>query len=127
MQLHPALDLFYHRPVQKGVCMLDYGQQCTGCYCWVQCKNKGQLMPSPTMARSLLGYFSRGTYPPAVGQRVLPLPIRSSTSSSLQAISSAGDREVGARFGAGRFKSLKDSGGAGSERGDRGDIDGEGS
>ena len=24
------------------------GRQCTGCYCWGKCQNKGRLMPTPT-------------------------------------------------------------------------------
>ena len=50
------------------------GRQCTGCYCWGRCKNRGRLMPSPTTARGLLGHLPRGTDPPATKQCSSPLP-----------------------------------------------------
>ena len=30
-------------------------RQCTWCYCWGRCNNRGRLMPSPTTERVLLG------------------------------------------------------------------------
>ena len=46
LQLHPALDLLHRGP-----------STCTGCYRWVRCKNRGNIMPYPTMASGLLGHF----------------------------------------------------------------------
>ena len=66
------------------------GRQHTVCYCWGRCKNRGQLMPSPTTERGMLGHFPRGADPPAIDQRSSTPPVRSPTSLSLRAISSAG-------------------------------------
>ena len=79
-------------------------------------------MPSPTTVRSLFGHFPRGADPPAVQQRVLPLPVRSPTSSSLQAILVAGAGGGGARGGVGGRRSPRDGGGGG--RGTEGGIQG---
>ena len=65
------------------------GWQCTGCYFWGKCKNKGRLMPSPTTMRGLLGIFPRGADPRATNPRTTTLPVQSPTSSSLRAISVA--------------------------------------
>ena len=48
-------------------------------------------MPSPTTTRGLLGHFSRDADPPANDRRAPTPPVRSLTSSSLRAISAAGD------------------------------------
>ena len=66
------------------------GRQCTGCYCWGRCKNRGRLLPSPTTTRGLLGHFPRGADPPAIDRRAKITPFRYPTSSSLRAISAAG-------------------------------------
>ena len=55
------------------------GRQCTGCYCWGQCKNRGRLIPSPTTTRGLLGHFLRGADPPATNQCASP-PFRMTAS-----------------------------------------------
>ena len=65
------------------------GRQCTGCYCWGKCNNKGRIMPSPKTTRGILGHFPRGTDPPANNRRATNLPFRSPTSSSLRAILAA--------------------------------------
>ena len=62
------------------------GLQCTGCYCWGRCKNRGRLLPSPTTMRGLLGHFPRGADPPANNQRATTPPVRLPTSLSLRAI-----------------------------------------
>ena len=67
------------------------GQQCTGCYCWGKCKNKGQLMPPPTTMRGLLGPFPQGADPPTTDPCATTLPVRFPTSSSLREISAARD------------------------------------
>ena len=83
-------------------------QQCTGCYWWGRCKNRGRLMPSPTTERGLLGIFPRGADPPATNQRATTLPVLSPTSLSLRAILAAGARGWGERLqgpeGGGREK-----------------------
>ena len=61
-------------PSARAYGFCNDGRQWTGCYCWVPCKNRGQLMPSPTMARGLLGHFPRGADPLASNQCVAPLP-----------------------------------------------------
>ena len=66
------------------------GRQCTGCYFWGKCHNKGRLMPSSTTARGLLGHFPQGADPPAIDPRVTTPPLRSPTSLSLREISAAG-------------------------------------
>ena len=66
------------------------GRQCTGCYCWGKCKNKGRLMPSPTTTRGLLGHFPQGVDLPANDRRATTLPVRLPISLSLRAISVAG-------------------------------------
>ena len=68
------------------------GRQCTGCYCWGGCKNWGQISPSPTTMRGLLGHFPRGADPSATDRRAKTPPVRSSTSLLLRAISEAGAR-----------------------------------
>ena len=69
------------------------GRQCTGCYCWGKCKNKGQLMPSPTTTRGLMGIFPQGADPPATNPRSTTPPVRSPKSLSIRAISAARARE----------------------------------
>ena len=59
------------------------GRQCTGCYCWGKCKNRGQLMPSPMTTQGLLGHLPRGAELPANDRRATTPPVRSLTSSSL--------------------------------------------
>ena len=67
------------------------GRQCTGCYCWGNCKDKGWFMLSPTTTRGLLIHIPRGADPPANDRRATtPPPVRSPKSLSLRAISAAG-------------------------------------
>ena len=83
-------------------------------------------MLSPTTARGLLGHLLRGADPPATNQRASPLPVRSSTYSSLQAILADGAGGGGARGGAGGRKIPRDGRGGGrgvSRRSrDRGEV-----
>ena len=58
-------------------------------------------MPSPILARGLLGHFLRGAEPPTVVQSASPLTVRSPTFLSLRIISAAGARGGGARGSAG--------------------------
>ena len=84
------------------------GRQCTDCYCWGHCKNQGWLMPSPTMARGLLGHFLHGADPPATDQRSTTPPVRLPTYFSLRAILAARARRSGARGRASDRKIPKD-------------------
>ena len=95
------------------------GRKFTEFYCWGRCKNRGQLMPSPNMARGLLGHFPRCADPPATDQRASSPPVQSPTSLSLREILEAGARGGGARGGAGGRKSLRDGGGGGGGAGGR--------
>ena len=101
------------------------GRQCTGCYCWSQCKNQGRLMTSPTTARGILGHFPRGTDPPKADQSASPPPVLLPTYSSLQAISTSGAGGGCARGGAGRRRSPRYGGGGGRGSGER-NKDGQG-
>ena len=74
-------------PSAIGCGFRNAGRYCTGCYCWGWCKNQGRFMPSPKMARGLLGIFPRGADPPATAQRATTPPVQSPTSLYLQAIS----------------------------------------
>ena len=65
-------------------------------------------MPSPTMARRLLGQFPRGADYPAVCQHNSPLYVQSLTSLSLQAILVAGSEGVEARGCAVGHRSLQE-------------------
>ena len=81
-------------------------RQCTGCYCWGKCKNKGRLMPSQTTTQRILGHFPQGTDPPANDRRATTLPVRSPTSLSLRAIMAS--RAVG-RIAWGRVSGCRDT------------------
>ena len=67
------------------------GRQCTGCYCWGKCRNKGRLMPSPNTVQGLLGHFPQVADPPANDPRATTPPVQLPTSSSLRAILAAVD------------------------------------
>ena len=96
-------------------------RQCTGCYCWGKCKNKGRLMPSPTTTRGLLVLFPRGVDPPANNPRATTPPVRSPTSLSLWEILAAGAGGRSARGGGERpqgpagEEEERNRGGGGSE------------
>ena len=60
------------------------GRQCTGCYCWGKCRNKGWIMPSPPS--------SRGPLRPLAPPLALLLP-------SLAADIARRDKDVGNRTG----------------------------
>ena len=87
-------------PSARACKCCNTGRQCTGCYYWGKCRNKGRLMPSPTTARGLLGNFPRGADPPANDPRATTPPVRLLTSLFLQAISVAGAGGRSARGGA---------------------------
>ena len=89
------------------------GWQCTGCYCWGRCNNRGWLMPSPTTARSLPGHFLRIADLPTVNQRDSPPPIWLPTFLSLCEILATGAGGGGVRGSAGRHNILRDSRGGG--------------
>ena len=84
------------------------GQQCTECYCWGRCKNRGMIMLSPTMARALLGHFPRGADLTAANHSSSPLPIQSPTSLSLREILLAGAGGGGVRVSEGGRRSPRD-------------------
>ena len=86
------------------------GRQCTGCYLWGKCCNKGRLMPSPTTARVLLWHFPWGADPPANKPRATTPPVRSPTSLSLREILAAGDGGRSARGGASGRRGLREVG-----------------
>ena len=86
------------------------GQQCTGCYCWGKCRNKGRLMSSPTTTRGLLGIFPRGPDLPATNPSATTLPVQPPTSLSLRAISAAESWERGARGMANSRKGPREEG-----------------
>ena len=87
------------------------GQQGKGCYCWGKCRNKGWVMPSPTIAQGLLGIFPQGADLPVTNPSATNPPVLSPTSSSLQAVSAAGAGGRGARGGASGRKSPREEGG----------------
>ena len=95
------------------------GRQCTGCYFWGRCKNRGRLMPSPTTARGLLGCFPRGADPPSNYQCASPPSIRFPTTSSLWVILAAGSGGWGARGGTCRRSIPRDRGDGGGVTGGR--------
>ena len=95
------------------------GRQCTGCYCWGRCKNKGRLMPPPTTARGLLGNLPRGADLHTTEQSDSPPPVRLSTSLSLRAILAARARGGGARGKPGGRRFPRDGGGEGNGAGGR--------
>ena len=95
------------------------GQQCTGCYCWGRCKNRGQLMQSPTTARDLLGVFLQGADLPANDQQTTTPPVRLPTSLYLREISAAGAGGRGERGGASGRKGPRDGGGRSAGEGGR--------
>ena len=80
-------------------------------------------MPSPTMARGLLGLFPQGVDPPATDQRKTTLPVRSPTSLSLQVIlvARAGGRGVRGRV-SGRKGQREEEGRSAGEGGWNGDT-----
>ena len=108
-------------PSARACKCCNAGRQCTGCYCRVRCKNRGQMMMSSTTVRFLLGKFPRGVDLPVTDQRASPLPVRSPTSLSLRAISEVRARGGGggARGGAGRRRIPRDGGGGGGGAGGR--------
>ena len=67
-------------------------------------------MRSPTTLRGLLGHFPCGADPLATNQSASPPPVRSPTSSLLQAILAAKDREGVAVGRAGGCRSPRDIG-----------------
>ena len=71
------------------------------------------MMPSSATARGLLGNFPYGADPPYTDQRASPLPVQSTTSSSLRAILAAKAGGGGVRGRAGGRKSPMDGGGGG--------------
>ena len=77
------------RPSARACECQKAGRQCTGCYFWGKCRNKGPLMPSRTTAQGLLGHFPWGADPPSNDRRATTPPVRSPTSSSLRAILAA--------------------------------------
>ena len=97
-------------PSKRACECRNAGRQCTGCYCWGDCKNKGRLIPSPTITRGLLGHFPRGTDPPANGQHANTPPVQSPTSSSLWAILAAGDGVRSAWMGASGGRATREVG-----------------
>ena len=99
LYMHPALNLLHHGPVCSHVQCRNAGWQCTGCYCWGKCRNKGQLIPSPTTTRGLLGIFPGGADPPATNLSAPTLPVQSPTSSYLRALSVDGSRGQSTRGG----------------------------
>ena len=96
------------------------GRQCTGCYCWGRCKNKGRLRPSPTTARVLLGHFLHGADPSAVCQCASPSLVWLPISPSLREILSAGAGVGGAQGCAGGRRSPRGNRGGGE--GSRGEY-----
>ena len=90
------------------------GRHYTGCYCRGRCKNRGQLMPSPTTTGGLLGHFPRGADPPANDRRATTLPLRSLTSSFLMAILAAWARGSGAWAGASGRRATREVGRGGT-------------
>ena len=95
----------------------NLGRQCTECYCWEECKNKGRLLLSPTTTRGLLGHFPRGADPSANDRRATTPPVRSPTSSSLWTISVAGAGGRSAWAGARSCRATREveGGGAGGD------------
>ena len=89
------------------------GRQCTGCYCWGKCRDKGRLMPSPTTTQDLLGIFPRGADLPDNDPSATTPPVRSPTSSSLRAISSTGAGGRSARGGTSGRSGLREEGRSG--------------
>ena len=71
-------------------------------------------MPSPTTTWGLLGHFPRGADPPANDQHATTPPVRSPTSSSLRAISTAGAGGRSAWAGASGRRATREIGGAGA-------------
>ena len=89
------------------------GRQCTECYCWGKCKNKGRLMPSPTNMRGLLGILPWGPDLPANNPLATTPPVRLLTSSSLRAILAAGAGGRSARGGASGRRGPREEGRSG--------------
>ena len=94
------------------------GRQCKGCYCWGKCKNKGRLMPSPTITRGILGHFPRDADPTANDQRATTPTVRSPASLSLREILAAGDGGRSAWAGASGRRATREvgRGGVGGRR-----------
>ena len=89
------------------------GHQCTGCYCWGKCCNKGRLMPSPRTMRGLLGNFPRGADLPGNNPHATTPPVRLPISFPLWKISVAGARGKSARKGASSCKGPRKDGRSG--------------
>ena len=57
LQLHPDLTCSTTGMSARACECRNAGRQCTGCYLWGRCKNRGRLMLSHATARELLGHF----------------------------------------------------------------------
>ena len=97
-------------PSTQGGKFRNTGRQCTGCYCWGKCKNKGQLMPSPTFMRGLLRLFPQGADPTTNNTRATTPPVQLPTYLSLQAILVAGSGGRSARGGASSRRGPREEG-----------------
>ena len=97
-------------PSAKACECRNAGRKCTGCYCWGKCKNKGQLMSSPTTMRGLLGIFPRVADPPANDPHVTTPPARLPTSLFLQEILEAVAGGRSARRGTSGQRGLREEG-----------------